>query len=479
MNGITAFGVYIPRGRLIKKAIAEANIWFDANLKSLSEGERSICNWDEDTITMAVEAVSACINSMNDKAVDTLYLASTTFPFRDRQSSVLVCEALSLEKQLRTMDIGGSQRAATSALISLLESKHAVNGILVASEHRRTKAGSRAEMLWGDAAAAVAIGSENVIAEVLGVETLAVDFVDHYRGEEAAFDYGWEERWIRDEGFMKIVPTVMGALLDRCSVPAEDIRHFIMPTDQARTPKGLARKIGIDSNAVVDNQINSVGVAGVAQSVLLLAKALETAHPGDLILIVGFGQGCDAVLLRATDALKSYKPANGVASAIEARREETNYNKFLSFNNLIERDIGKRGEADKQTYLSGYNRRKDLLTGFIGGKCRECGTVQIPREKYCVNPECNALESQDDYSFADKAGEVMTWTADRLTFDWSPPAYFGMVQFEGGGKLMMDFTEVEEGRIDSGSKVSVHFRIRQFDSQRGYRKYFWKAVVEE
>jgi len=53
------------------------------------------------------------------------------------------------------------------------------------------------------------------------------------------------------------------------------------------------------------------------------------------------------------------------------------------------------------------------------------------------------------------------------------------VQFEGGGKLMMDFTEVEEGKIDSGSKVSVHFRIRQFDSQRGYRKYFWKAVVEE
>ena len=146
MNGITAFGAYIPRGRLRKKAIAEATVWFAATLKSLSEGERSICNWDEDTITMAVEAVSACIKSMKDKTVDTLYLASTTFPFRDRQSSVLVCEALSLEKQLRTMDIGGSQRAATSALGSLLESKHAGNGILVASEHRRTKAGSRAEM---------------------------------------------------------------------------------------------------------------------------------------------------------------------------------------------------------------------------------------------------------------------------------------------------------------------------------------------
>ncbi len=33
--------------------------------------------------------------------------------------------------------------------------------------------------------------------------------------------------------------------------------------------------------------------------------------------------------------------------------------------------------------------------------------------------------------------------------------------------------------IDSGSRVSMHFRIKQFDSQRGFRKYFWKAVIEE
>jgi uncharacterized OB-fold protein len=115
----------------------------------------------------------------------------------------------------------------------------------------------------------------------------------------------------------------------------------------------------------------------------------------------------------------------------------------------------------------------------LGGKCRECGTVQIPRDKYCVNPECNALESQDDYPFSDKNGKVATWTADRLTFDWNPPAYFGMVEFEGGGKLMMDFTEVAEGTIESGSKIAVHFRIKQFDTQRGFRKYFWKASIEE
>ena len=479
MTGITAYGVYIPRARLSKQAVAEVNAWFDASLLSLGRGERSICNWDEDSITMAVEAACACLACMGDHAIDALYLASTTFPFLDRQNSVIVSEALSLDRTQRTMDIGASQRAATSGLIALLESKHKGNTLLVASEHRRSKAGSRAELLWGDAAACVALGSQNVIAEVVGIETLADDFIDHYRGEEAEFDYDWEERWIRDEGFMKSVPLVVDTLLNNSGVTSEEIDFFILPTDQARTPMGLAQKLGIEGDAVVDNQLASVGVAGAAQSILLLAKALEAAKPGDLILLIGFGQGCDAILLRATDAIASFKPVRGVSAALLARREETNYNKFLSFNRLIERDIGKRGEVDRQTYLSGYNRRKDLLTGFIGGKCRECGTVQIPRENYCVNPECNALDSQDPYSFADKKGTVMTWTADRLTFDWNPPAYFGMVQFEGGGKLMMDFTEVEEGSIDSGSIVSMHFRIRQFDSQRGFRKYFWKAVIEE
>ena len=36
MLGVTAHDVYIPRARLSKKAIAEANAWFDASLNSLA-----------------------------------------------------------------------------------------------------------------------------------------------------------------------------------------------------------------------------------------------------------------------------------------------------------------------------------------------------------------------------------------------------------------------------------------------------------
>ncbi len=90
MLGVSAHDVYIPRARLSKKAIAEANAWFDASLNSLAKGERAICNWDEDVITMAVEAAKNCLASSNASVIKSLYLASTTFPFTDRQNSVVV-----------------------------------------------------------------------------------------------------------------------------------------------------------------------------------------------------------------------------------------------------------------------------------------------------------------------------------------------------------------------------------------------------
>ena len=478
MFGITAYGAYIPRTRLSKAAIADANDWFDPSLRGLAKGERSVCNWDEDTITMAVEAGQDCLSTLDAGSVNTLYLASTTLPFLDRQNSVVVSQALNLGDQLRTMDVAASQRAGTSALITMLEfgPGGSGNALLVASEHRRSKCGSRAEMLWGDGAAAVGVGAEGVIAEYLGNETYVTDFVDHYRGEDSTLDYEWEERWIRDEGYMKSVPQAVSRLLEKTGVKAADIAHFVLASDQPRTPAAVAKKMGISAEALVDNHIGSVGVSGVAHPILLLTAALEKASAGDLILVTGFGQGTDAVLFRATDKIKGKQPKTGFAGALSRRREDANYNRFLSFNNLVEREVGKRGEMDKQSYLAAMYRRKELLTGFVGGKCRSCGTIQIPKENYCVNPECGELDSQDDYPMSAIQGRVKTWTADRLTFDWNPPAYFGMVEFEGGGRLMMDFTEVEPGSIDTGVPVSVHFRIRQFDNQRGFRKYFWKAT---
>mgnify|MGYP000455462612 FL=1 len=478
MVGITAYGAYLPRMRLQKQVIADANAWFDPGLKGLAKGEKAICNWDEDTITMAVEAYTDCLGNAPGQAPAALLLASTTLPFADRQNSVVVAEALNLDtSDLRTMDITCSQRAATSGLLSALDIAAAgKEAVLVASEHRKAKCASREEMLYGDGAAAIAVGADNVIAELVASQSQAVDFIDHYRGEGQDFDYGWEERWVRDEGYMKIVPDAVNALLAKAGVSGGDIAHFILPTDQGRVPPMVAKKLGISGEAVADNLLQSVGITGAAHVMLLLAHRLEQAAPGDLVLVAGFGQGCDVLLFKVTDAISGQRAGKGVSGHLSNGKPETNYNKYQSFNNLLEKELGKRSEVNKQGYLSAMYRARGLTNSFLGGKCTSCDTVQMPKHKYCVNPECGAFDTQVDHPMAGAAGTIATWTADTLTFDYNPPAYFGMVTFEGGGRIMMDMSEVDAETFDTGSKVSMHFRLKQIDDQAGFRKYFWKAI---
>jgi NAD(P)-dependent dehydrogenase (short-subunit alcohol dehydrogenase family)/uncharacterized OB-fold protein len=117
-----------------------------------------------------------------------------------------------------------------------------------------------------------------------------------------------------------------------------------------------------------------------------------------------------------------------------------------------------------------------MILGLVGGKCRECGTPQFPRADICVNPECGAFYSQDDYEFADVPATVKTFTGDMLAVSVDPPAIYGMVQFEGGGRLVADFTDCELDDIRVGLPMQMEFKRKGVDSERGFANYFWKAV---
>ena len=64
--GISSFGAYLPRLRLQRKAIAAANAWFNPSVAALGKGERTMANWDEDAVTMAVEAARDALPRSRD-----------------------------------------------------------------------------------------------------------------------------------------------------------------------------------------------------------------------------------------------------------------------------------------------------------------------------------------------------------------------------------------------------------------------------
>ena len=116
MAGITGFGGYVPRLRLQRKSVVEANGWFNPGLASLAKGERSMCNWDEDSLTMAVEAGRDCIGPKVPADLRAIYLASTTLPFADRQNATAAATALDLGEELKTVALTSTPREGTSGL---------------------------------------------------------------------------------------------------------------------------------------------------------------------------------------------------------------------------------------------------------------------------------------------------------------------------------------------------------------------------
>ena len=215
---------------------------------------------------------------------------------------------------------------------------------------------------------------------------------------------------------------------------------------------------------------------GVAHPMVLFLQALEQAEPGDKILMAGFGQGCDALAFQVTDAIKDLAPRRGIAGCLADKRELGSYAKFSKFRENIDLDTGIRAEVGGQTAMTTLYRNRKMITGLVGGKCTECGTAQYPMMDICVNPECASFQSMEDYEFADRVGRVVMFTGDLLAVSVDPPAIYGLVQFDGGGRMLADFTDCTLDDVSVGCEVRMSFRRRFVDEQRGYTGYYWKAV---
>jgi uncharacterized OB-fold protein len=349
---------------------------------------------------------------------------------------------------------------------------------VVAGEHRRARAASSQELDNGDGAAAFVVSPEPGAADFLGRGSVTDDFVDHFRGADAEFDYGWEERWIRDEGIVKLVPPAIRAALEDAGLSPAEVTHFCFPSVFGGMAASLAKSLGIAPEAVRDNLALTLGEAGCAHGPLMLAHALEQAAPGDVILVAQFGQGAEALVFRVTEAAAEVRPARGVTGSLLDRRAEENYLKFLTFNGLVEWDKGMRAEKDNKTALTTLYRNQDQILGLVGGRCRETGVVQFPRTRISVAPNNPAVDTQEPYRFAERRASVLSYSADYLTFSMSPPNHYGMIVFEGGGRIMMDITDVEPGEVDSGLPVKMVFRVKDVDEKRGFVRYFWKAAPD-
>jgi len=159
MVGITSVAAYIPVYRLTRDKIA--GFWGTRGLK----GEKAVAKYDEDSLTMAVAATANFMK--RNQQVGSLFFATTTPPYREKQAATIITAASDLPRETRTADFTDSLRAATIAMnsaIDAVQSGAAKNVLIAASDCRIGRGKSEFEQLLGDGAAALTIGNSDLIA---------------------------------------------------------------------------------------------------------------------------------------------------------------------------------------------------------------------------------------------------------------------------------------------------------------------------
>lgn len=472
--GITGFGAYVPRLRLDRGAIAAAHKWMAPSLKGQAKGTRAFLSWDEDTVTMAVEAARDALRGADGGALRQIAFASTRPPYADLQSAAIVASALSLADDIGSVDSGNSQRAGTSGLLQALRGDEPA--LFVASDAPLGKPASTQEIAYGAGAAAFVLGMQDVVAKLIGSASVTANFVDHFRATGERYDYFWEDRWIRDEAYLKIAPKAIKAALDKAGLTIADIHYFAMPSLLRGGAAATAKAVRF-GGTIIDDLSGNCGYAGAAHAPLLLASALEQAKPGERVLLVGFGQGADVLIFEATDAIGAASQRRGVAGSLSDAIVTDSYLRMLSFADGIDLEWGMRSEKNAKTALSEQYRSSDQIAAFKAGHCQACETVQFPQLEYCVNPDCHAPASQFiQESLVDAPAKVLTYTADWLSYHPAPPLYVGFVQFDNGARVLMEVADVGENGIEVGTPLRMIFRVKERDRARGYSRYFWKAT---
>ena len=227
---------------------------------------------------------------------------------------------------------------------------------------------------------------------------------------------------------------------------------------------------------MADTLVEKLGDAGVAHPLLLLSAAFEQSRPGEKILLMGFGQGVDLLLFETTEALAKLHSRRGVSGSLARRYSDDNYMRWLFHRGLVELDRGLRAEQDQKQPGTTLWRRRKAVFGLVGGRCTKTGVVQFPKSDVSVNPNERAAHTQEDYPLAELRARIVTFTADSLTYSPNPPAYYGMIDFEGGGRMTAEFADVAGEEIEVGREMQMVFRIKAIDEARHFTKYFWKAA---
>lgn len=468
MAGIISYGAYVPICRLSRELIGKE--WGTA----VSKGEKAVANYDEDSLTMAVEAVLDCLKGFDAKQVDALYFASTTPPYREKQCASIIAAVADMRQDVYTADFSNSLRAggnAIKAALDAIESGSAKQVLVVAADCRLPAPDSELEGSLGDGAAALLLGKSDTLVNIEGSYSVYSDFLDVWRRDRDRYPQMWEDRFAT-MGYTRIVQQAASGLLKKYKLTPKDFSKLVCNAIDARRQTEVSRVLGFDvKTQLLGGLFDTMGDSGTAFSLMMLVATLEQAKEGDRLLFLSYGDGCDGWILRVTQVGKP-SARRGIKNHLASKRMLPSYGKYLHFRNMLEWQIERR--PPDRTSLTVLERDRRWILPLMGQRCKSCGGIQYPimgRGRVCT--WCQVKDNLEEMKLSDKKGTLFTFSMDERAMEAELPNVLCVVDLEGGGRFYGQMTDRDPAKIEVGMPVELTFRKIQEGS--GIYSYFWKV----
>src|SRR3989338_10566537 len=173
MIGIVSYGAYIPRFRIKPSQIAQAWGKEIAEIeKSLGVYEKAVASYDEDAITLSIEASQRALEAgnINPKEISGIAIGSESHPYAVKPSSTTVAEILGMGNDYLAADLEFACKAGTAGiqLLSGLVSQGKTKLVLaIGSDVAQSRPADVLEYTASCASAAFILGKQNIIASLL------------------------------------------------------------------------------------------------------------------------------------------------------------------------------------------------------------------------------------------------------------------------------------------------------------------------
>jgi 3-hydroxy-3-methylglutaryl CoA synthase len=463
MVGIASYGAYVPMLRLPLAA---------ASGGKPGGPEKAVANWDEDSVTMAIAAAIDCLRGIDRASVDGVIFASTSYAFKEKQGAAIIAKALDLRRDVLTADLGDSLRAGTTALRTAVDTVKAGSArrvLVVAGETRMAAPRTALEGNLGDGAAAFLIAADEVAAGVVEAHAVADEIIDVWRAEGDPFVHQWEDRFVVDHGYRQCVREAVRGLLGKTKLAPKDFAKLVLYGPDARSHATVARELGFEAAQVQDPFFGKLGSAGAAFTPLLLAAACEGARAGQRLLVVGYGDGADVLVLETTAVAERLEGRRGVSWHLARRGELPSYDMYLRFRQLLATEHDRRAGAGISATKHFRDRDEDVT--LAGQRCKRCGCVQYPRQRVCFR--CHTRDEFERVRLSDKVGSVKSFTFDNFAGSPNPPLVATVTDVEGA-RLYLQMTDVNPREVKLDMPVELTFR--KMHDAGGTPNYYWKCT---